>query len=56
MGATRIARLCGVRNYLNNYFAMDKRMAHSRIRVELAFPVYLGLGIIKIIIFPTIHI
>ena len=41
-----IPRLFGVRNYLNNYFAMYTRLTHSRIRVELALPAYLGLGII----------
>ena len=46
MGGTRIPRLRGVRNYLNNYFDMAKRMAHSRIRVELAPTAYVGLGII----------
>ena len=33
---TRNPRLLGVINYLNNYFAMYKRLTHSRIRVELA--------------------
>ena len=36
----------GVRNYLNNYVAMCKRLTRSRIRVELASPAYLGLGVI----------
>ena len=39
---TRIPRPLGVKNYLNNYFAMYKRPTRSRIRVELASPVYLG--------------
>ena len=39
------------RNYLNNYFAMYKRLTRSRVHVELASFVYLGLGIIQIIIF-----
>ena len=43
---TRISRLLGVRNYLNNYFAMYTRLTCSRIRVKLASPAYLGLGII----------
>ena len=38
--------LFGVRNYLINYFAMCKRLTLSRIRVDLASPAYLGLGII----------
>ena len=42
---TRIHRLLGVWNYLNNNFAMYKRLTRSRIRVELVSPVYLGLGI-----------
>ena len=40
-----IPGLLGVRNYLNNYFAMYTRLTRSRIRVELAYPAYLGLGI-----------
>ena len=43
---SRIPRLFGVKNYLNYYFAMYKRLTRSRVHVELAFPVYLGLGII----------
>ena len=43
---TRIPRLRGVRNYLNNYFTIYKRLTRSRIREELASPTYLGLGII----------
>ena len=43
---THIPSLHGVRNYLNNYFANYTRLTHSRIRVEVAFPVSLGLGII----------
>ena len=38
----RIAHLHGVRNYLNNYFAMYKRLTRSRIRVVLTSPTYLG--------------
>ena len=45
MRGTRIPRLLGVRNYLNNYFAY-KRLTTSRIRVELEAPAYLGLRII----------
>ena len=43
---TCIPRLRGVRNYLNNYFAMFTRLTRSRIRVYLACFAYLGLGII----------
>ena len=43
---TRIARLLGVRNYLNNYFNIYIRLSHFRIRMELVSPTYLGLGII----------
>ena len=43
---TRIPRLLGDRNYLNNYFANYTRLTHSRIRVELASSAFLGLGII----------
>ena len=43
---SRIPRLLGVRNYLNNYFAMYRRLTRSHIRAELAFPAYLGFGII----------
>ena len=43
---TRIRRLLGVRNYLNNNFATDKHLKLSRIRVELASPAYLWFGII----------
>ena len=52
---TRIPRLLGVRNYLNNYFTMYKRLTHSRIRVELVFSAYLWLGIIEKIILPCIY-
>ena len=41
---TRSPRLLGVRNYLNNYFAMCKRLTHSRIRVELAAPRLVGVS------------
>ena len=47
---TRIPRLLRVRNYLNNYFALYKRLTRSRIHADLAFPAYLGFGIIYIII------
>ena len=43
---SRIPHLFGVRNYLNNYFAMSKRLTRSRIRVKLAATAYLELGII----------
>ena len=46
---TRIPRLLGVRNYLNNYFAMYKRLTRSRIRVELASPGYMGFEVPLII-------
>ena len=46
MRETRIPRLLGVKNYLNNYFTMYKRLTRFRIRVILASPAYLGLGII----------
>ena len=39
-------RLLAVRNYLNNYFAMSKRMMRYRIRLELTSPAYFELGII----------
>ena len=39
-------RLLEVRNSLKNYIAMYKRLVRSRIRVKLALPAYLGLGII----------
>ena len=52
----RIPRLRGVRNYVNNNFAMYKRLTCSRVRVELVSPGYLGLGIIQIIILPCIHV
>ena len=42
----RILRLRGVRNYLNNYFAMYTRLTPSHIYADLAFPAYLELGII----------
>ena len=42
----RILRLLGVWNYLNNYCAKYKRLTRSGIRLELASPAYLGLGII----------
>ena len=39
---TRVPHLLGVRNYLENYFAMYPRLTRSHIRVELASPTYLG--------------
>ena len=50
-----IPRLLGVKNYLNNYFAY-KRLTRFRIRVKLASPAYLGLGIIQIITLPCINV
>ena len=41
-GGTRIPRLIGVRNYLNHDFDTYTRLTHSLIRVEFAFPAYLG--------------
>ena len=43
---TCIPHLLGVKNYLNNYLVMYKRLTRSRIRVELASPAYMGLRII----------
>ena len=43
-GGTPIARLLGVRNYLNNYFVIYTRLTCSRICVELASPGYMGFG------------
>ena len=48
---TRISRLLGVKDYLNNYFAMYKRLTSSHIYVELASLTYLGLGIFEIIMY-----
>ena len=42
----RIPRLLGVKNYLNNYFSMYKRLTRSCIHVELASLANLGIGII----------
>ena len=42
----RIHRLLGVKNYLNNYFAMYTCLARFRVGVKLASPVYLELIII----------
>ena len=42
----RNPRLLGVKNYLNNYFAMYTYLTHFRIRVEHTSPAYLGLSII----------
>ena len=44
MRGTHIPQLLRVRE-LYNYFDMYTRLARSRIRMELAFPTYLGLGI-----------
>ena len=41
---TRIPRVLGVKNYLNNYFTVCKRLTRSRIHDELASPLPL-LGI-----------
>ena len=41
-GGTRLPRILGVKNYLNNYFAMNTCLLRYRMRVELASPVYLG--------------
>ena len=46
---TRIPRLLGVWNYLNNYFAY-KRLTRFRICVNHASPAYLRLKIIQIVI------
>ena len=46
MRGSRIARLLGVWNNLNNYFAMYNRVMHFRLLAELASATYLGLGII----------
>ena len=53
-GGTQIHHLRGVRNYLNNYFAKFKCLTRTRIRVELACPAYMGVGIIYKIILPSI--
>ena len=53
---TRIPRLLGVNDYLNNYLAMYRRLTRFRIRMELASPAYFGLIIIWIINFPCIHV
>ena len=49
MRVTRISRLLGVRNYLNNYFAMYTRRTCSRICVELVSLGYMGFGVHLII-------
>ena len=41
-----IFRQLEVTNYLNNYFAMYKRLTRSRDHEELALSAYLGLDII----------
>ena len=56
MRVTLVLRLLGVRNYLNNYFSLYKRVTRSRLHVELASAAYLELAIIKIIIVPSINI
>ena len=52
---SRIPRLLGVRNYLNNYFSMYMRLTLSRINADLASHTYFWLRIIKIIILPCIN-
>ena len=42
----RIPHLLGFKNYLNNYYAMYKRLMRSRVRADLTSPTYLGLRII----------
>ena len=42
---TRIPRLLGFKNYLNDYFSMYKRRTRSRIRVKDASDAYLGLAL-----------
>ena len=44
MRGTRIPHLHGVKNYLNNYFAMYTRLTRSRKCVELASPGYMDFG------------
>ena len=51
---TRIPRLLGVRDYLNHYIAMYKRLTRSRITVELASPAHFWLRILQKIILPCI--
>ena len=53
---TLIPHLLGFKNYLNNYYAMYKRLTRSRIRVEFQSPAYLAIGVIQIIILPCIHV
>ena len=53
---TRNPRRHGVKNYLNNYFAMYTWLTRFRIRVELASPAYLGLSIIYMNYLPCIHV
>ena len=52
----RIPRLLEVKNYLNNYYTMNKFLTRSRIRVELASPAYCGLWIIEITTLHCIHV
>ena len=40
-----ILRLLMVQNYLNNHFAMYNSLTRFCLRVKLASPAYLGLGI-----------
>ena len=49
-GGPRIPHLLGVKNYLNNYFAMYTRLTRSHLHADLASPTYFWLRIIKIII------
>ena len=51
-----IPLLLGVKNYLNNDFAIYKRLTRFRLRTKLASPAYFGLGIIEIIILPCMHV
>ena len=40
---SRIASLLVLKNYVNNYLAIYRRLAHSRIRADLPSPADLGL-------------
>ena len=53
---TRIPCLLGVKNYLNNHFAMYTWLSCSRIREYFSSPAYLGSIIIWIINFSCIHV
>ena len=46
MRGTRIPRLLTVKNYLNNYFMMYKRLMRSLISVDVSSHAYLGFEII----------